>query len=114
MSRKQTRRTPSFRHHKGTGQGFVELDGRRIYLGRYDNPESSERYHRLIAEWLANGRQLPVEPHDLTITELIALFWKHVEAHYRRADGSARSGTRRVQLCPIVPNAPRSDRGHRA
>ena len=60
MSAKSSRRTPSFRHHKATGQGFVELNGRRIYLGRFDRPETRQRYHQLVAEWIANGRQLGV------------------------------------------------------
>ncbi len=41
-----TKRTPKFRHHKASGQGFVELAGKRIYLGRFDLPETEARYHR--------------------------------------------------------------------
>ena len=33
-------RTPSYCRHKATGQGYVALHGRTIYLGRYDDPES--------------------------------------------------------------------------
>lgn len=55
------RKTPSLRLHKATGQGYVELNGRRIYLGKYELPETEERYHATISEWLANGRKLPVE-----------------------------------------------------
>ncbi len=98
MSKKTTHKTPSLRHHKATGQGFVELDGRRVYLGRFDRPDTRERYHRLIAEWLANGRQLPVDPHTITVAELIALFWKHAENHYRRPDGSFTSERDNVRL----------------
>ena len=46
-------RVPQFRHHKATGQGYVRLDGQFRYLGRYDDPETLQRYHRLIAEWMA-------------------------------------------------------------
>lgn len=88
MTRKRVPRTPSFRLHKATSQGFVEFDGRRIYLGRADRPETRERYHRLVAEWIANGRQLPVDPDELSVAELIVKFWEHVEQHHRRPDGT--------------------------
>ncbi len=29
------KRTPKFRHYKASSQGFVELAGKRIYLGRF-------------------------------------------------------------------------------
>ena len=41
---------PPFRVHKGTGQGYVILDGRRVYLGRADLPEAKQRYARAVAE----------------------------------------------------------------
>ena len=88
MAARKSERIPSFRHHKSSGQGFVELRGHRHYLGRYDKPETLEAYHRLIAEWLANGRELPVEPDDLTVAELMVRFWRWAEGHYRKPDGT--------------------------
>ena len=52
-------RIPSYRLHKPTKQAVVTLDHRDVYLGRYDTPMSREKYDRLIAQWLANGRKLP-------------------------------------------------------
>ena len=71
MSR--SRRIPKLRHHKATGQGFVELQGQRRYLGRYGLPQTQERYDRTVAEWLANGRQLPVDPEAITVTDVIGV-----------------------------------------
>ena len=45
-----TKKLPSYRHHKGTGQAFVQVKGKRHYLGRYNTPESKEKYARFIAE----------------------------------------------------------------
>jgi hypothetical protein len=59
---KRPKRTPKLRHHKGSNQGFVEIDGKRRYLGVYGRASTEQAYHRLIAEWLANGRRLPAEP----------------------------------------------------
>lgn len=60
----------------------------RIYLGDYDSLESHERYHRFVAEWLANGRRLPTPPGDATVVELIDAFRRHAEIHYRYPDGT--------------------------
>jgi hypothetical protein len=49
--------TPKYRFHKATGQGYVVLKGQAIYLGRHDLPETQQRYHQLVAEWIAAGRQ---------------------------------------------------------
>ncbi len=55
---KKPPRTPKFRHHKASGQGFVELEGHRYYLGKFGLPETQEAYHRMAAEWIASGRSL--------------------------------------------------------
>src|SRR3954453_5623607 len=52
------RRPPSYRHHKGTGQAVVTLNGKDFYLGVHGTPASKQKYDRLIAEWYANGRQV--------------------------------------------------------
>jgi len=88
---KSSHRIPSFRHPKASGHGFVELDGRRIYLARFDRPESRPRHHQLIAERIANGRQRPIDPHEITVTELVARFWSHAKHHHRRSNGTPTS-----------------------
>ena len=47
------RRIPKYRLHNGSGQALVQIDGRRIYLGKYDSPERHEAYDRAVADWLA-------------------------------------------------------------
>lgn len=75
-------RIPSLCQHKGTGQAYVRIDGRFIYLGQFGSAETEQKYHRLIAEWLAGGRQMPVEPEQLTVQEMLARFWIHAEEYY--------------------------------
>jgi hypothetical protein len=103
MTGAKRNRLPSYRHHKSSGQGFVELNGHRHYLGKYELPESKERYHRLLAEWLANGRRLPVDPDDLTVIELIDRFWQHAKTYYRKPDGTHTSSldSYRLALRPL-------------
>jgi integrase len=86
-----TPRTPSYRLFKPRGLAVVTIDGRDHYLGKYGSAQSKAEYDRLIAEWLANGRRLPPAPGaDLSVNELIAAYWKHVEAYYVK-DGAPTS-----------------------
>ena len=71
---------PPFRVHKGTGQGYVNLDGRRVYLGRADLPEARQRYARAVAEAGANGGRRSVPQAELTVIELVAHFRRQIEA----------------------------------
>jgi len=89
-STKSKTKRPAYRRQKCAqyDRAFVELDGRRCYLGTYDSEASWEQYHRLLAEWKANGQRLPVPTEDLTVVELIARYWQHVTEYYRRADGT--------------------------
>jgi hypothetical protein len=79
-----TPRLPKFRCHKATGQGYVELNKRRIYLGRFDDPATAEKYHRTVAEWLSNDRRVPVAPAELTVAELSAAYMEHAKQYYRK------------------------------
>jgi len=73
--------------HKPTGQALVELNGQRIYLGRYESAEARQRNSQLVAEWLANGRALPVTLDQITVVEMIARFWTYAQDYYRTPDG---------------------------
>ena len=43
---------PKYCLHKGSGQAYVKLNGKRRYLGVYGSTESREAYARLIiASW---------------------------------------------------------------
>ena len=55
------RRIPSYRLHKPSGQAIVRLNGRMSYLGKHGTDASRQKYDRLIAEWLAQGR-MAAEP----------------------------------------------------
>ncbi|MFG0329600.1 MAG: tyrosine-type recombinase/integrase [Phycisphaerales bacterium] len=94
------KRTPKYRRQRrrdGADRAFVELDGRRVYLGAFDDPASLEKYHRVVAEWLAGGGHASVvrsttTSTDLTVIELIDRFWtERVDPYYRDADGKPTS-----------------------
>jgi hypothetical protein len=84
MSKKKI---PAYRHYKARDLACVDIGGRRIYLGKYDSPESRREYDRVIQEWLANGRQPEPEPgcdarNEITIIELIDAYLARCVDYY--------------------------------
>ena len=73
MTKSKSDQTPKYRKQKTkTGdRAFVELGARRHYLGSFGSPESRQAFHRLLAEWSANGGSLPAPPDQITIVELM-------------------------------------------
>ncbi|MGD0089103.1 MAG: site-specific integrase [Planctomycetota bacterium] len=82
--------SPKYRSQKSENgnRAFVELDGVRHYLGGYGTTESHQEYHRLLAEWNANGQQLPVAQCTITVVELLARFLEHAKTYYVKPDGT--------------------------
>jgi integrase len=87
-------RTPSYRFHKARNCAVVTINSKDQYLGVFDSQESWEKYHRLIAEWLAT-RCLPSAPpsataEPLTIAEIVLAYWKFAKTYYLK-DGQPTS-----------------------
>ena len=66
---------------------FVEVAGRRQYLGPHGTPESLEAYQRFLADWRANRGETGPPAGAATVVELLGGFLKHAEVYYRGADG---------------------------
>ena len=81
-------RTPKYRLHRGSGQAVVQIDGRRLYLGKHGSEESKERYRRILGKHLTSGGGGGSAADDafgeagLTINELIVAYWAFVETYY--------------------------------
>lgn len=81
--------TPKYRLHKARNCAVVTINGRDHYLGAYDSPESWEKFHRLVAEYLAERREPPppvAADTPLTVTELIARYWRFAKSYYVKDD----------------------------
>ncbi len=68
-------RQPSYRLQESRACAVVTINGKDRYLGKFDSPESHEKYARLIAQWQANGKELfsltsPEPNGDLTVSAL--------------------------------------------
>jgi hypothetical protein len=74
-------KVPQYCPHKGSGQAYVKIDGRRIHLGPHDSTESKRRYSEEIDRWreFQECCRLP----DIRVGELILTYLaKHVRKHY--------------------------------
>jgi integrase len=89
---------PKYRHYKPKGLAVVRIDGHDHYLGKYNSPESWERYHRLLAERAVSPLPAPDAasgPTDsngtaagLTVAEIVLGYWDHAQSYYRKPDGA--------------------------
>ena len=55
MPKSSSLRVPSYRRHKPTSQAVVTINGRDIYLGKWNTAASKAEYDRLQADMEASG-----------------------------------------------------------
>ncbi len=81
---------PRYQLHRATGRARVTLNGRDVYLGEHNSPDSKAKYQRLIAEWLSAGRTLAPSGAGaaLSVSEVMLAYVRHAESYYRDADGN--------------------------
>src|SRR4051794_35970773 len=80
---------PSYRHHKARNLAVVRFDGRDVYLGPYDSPESHQKYRLVVAEWLAQKPAAqPAEDGSCTVNEIVLRFLDTHKNYYTRQDGT--------------------------
>jgi len=85
---------PKYRHHKGTGQAFVQIKGHRHYLGKWNTQASKERYAAFVAE-LAISPAAVVVPSAkapaITVVELVAAYLDFAQGYYQKNGQPTRS-----------------------
>ena len=75
------RRTPKYCLHKPTAQAYCRINGKMIYLGPYDSPESHSRYREIVDEWMLAKS---ADRHTITVDELCLRYFEHSKTHYRK------------------------------
>ena len=78
---------PSYRLHKPSGQARTIIDGRHVYLGKYNSPESHQRYARLLAELAQPGRDAEPVTNDipkslLLLSQVLVKYLEYAEVYY--------------------------------
>ena len=93
---------PKYRRHKGTGQAFVQVKGKRHYLGTYGSPKSKERYSRFVAELSAQPTIAPIITNvggaTLTVVEVADAYWQFAQGYYRKKDGTPSGWLKHIHL----------------
>jgi hypothetical protein len=78
-------RQPKYCLHKSTNQAFVRVNGKQIYLGPYDSPESREAYEREILHWRRTHDT--TGKHTTTVGQLCLAFQQHADRFYVDENG---------------------------
>ena len=81
----KTKRQPKYSHHKPTDTARVWLWGKSHSLGKFNSPESWDKYHQLLAEYNKYGDTPPpsVTNTETTIAELAIHYTQHVVTYYK-------------------------------
>ncbi|MCA9304899.1 MAG: site-specific integrase [Phycisphaerales bacterium] len=98
-------RIPMYRLHKPSGRAVVRLNGRDVYLGKYDTAESRAQYDAVIADWLAGSRIAASgsSRNDATVSELVLAFLNHAERYYiKNGQPTGETDCLRFALRPLV------------
>ena len=98
---------PKYALHKPSGNARVTVYGKRIYLGKYNSPESIAKYNSVIAE--LESKQAGNS--TITIGRLAILFMAHAEVYYRKPDGTPTNEATNFRhalktVCREFPNLP--------
>ncbi len=86
---------PSYRLHKPSGQARVIIDGRHVYLGKFNSPESRQNYARIVAEMsLASPLTEQASLHPpialLLISEVLVKYLEFAEVYYDANETSSK------------------------
>ena len=75
---------PAYRRHKGSGRGYVSIQGRQdLFPGQFNSDESLCAYRRFVSRWVEHGGDPPPdEPADTTVYTVASLFDEY-EAHLK-------------------------------
>ena len=77
----QPPRIPKYRHQKSRNLAVVRIAGKDIYLGKYNSPESHEKYHRLVEEFCRRHAQAQIT--GVTLPALAAVYKAYSQKRYQ-------------------------------
>jgi len=78
-------RQPVYGFHSTSGNARTTVNGKRVYLGTYNSPESKAAFEKIMAEWeAAHAERAPTVNVELTVSRLAFLFLQHADKEYRR------------------------------
>ncbi len=85
-----SRKIPNYRHHKACNLAVVTIDGKDVYLGEYNSPESKAKYERLISERHRRHHETSVAGARISVCELMAAYFAFAVDYYVKHDKPTR------------------------
>lgn len=90
MARKNA--VPSYLRHKASGQAFVRIAGKNVYLGKFDSTESKQLYRQICKQLESKQERAlldakPEAERGATVREMCATYLVWADGYYRR-DGT--------------------------
>ena len=78
-------RKPIYGLHAARNLARTTVNGKRIYLGVFNSPESKKAFDKILADWeAAHSERSKSAPVTLTVSRLAVLFLKYAEKEYVR------------------------------
>ena len=89
---------PKYCKHKPSGRAYVRIGAKMYYLGKYGSEASKQEYDRVIAEFVANGRQPFYRPDEILVENLIVRFLDHMEKNLNYAPSTKSRIVRAIKV----------------
>ena len=102
MTKKKRKDLPGHCLHRPTGLGYVRLNGRMLYTGKFDTEEATAKFERLVMTWLAAGRELPQDRPDPSAYLIRDLVADYILAFEEEHEGSRQPDTLRYAVKPLL------------
>jgi len=83
----QRKQLPKYCKHNASGRAYVRISGKMYYLGKYGSEASRREYDRIIAEFVANGRQSFYSADTILVENLIVRFLDYAENERNYSQG---------------------------
>jgi integrase len=95
-----SRALPRYTLHRQSGQARVSIGGKQVLLGKFNSPESRQKYDLVVGQWIAAGRPraraLALELHAVRVSDLITSYFEFVKKIFRdRKSNGDLAGTAR-------------------
>lgn len=86
-----------------SGQAVIWLDGKATYLGKFNSPESRQRYEDLRAERHLAGKGVKsARSGRVTVAEVAARFMLHADQHYQQDGKPTKQHERLTRTCAVL------------
>ncbi|MCA8943421.1 MAG: site-specific integrase, partial [Planctomycetes bacterium] len=96
-------RGPKLCRHKRSGNAYAKFNGRQVWFGPYDHPDTHAEFASYKARWLESGRQIPDAAAESTVLSVGELIDRHLAQLKRRHDARWLANNLTRRECAFEP-----------